>query len=251
MRVLDDVFQMGSGYVLDFSDRTMAEFFEDELGIDIDHDRYRQDGNSKAKRLRSFLTMEDDATAARVMRALWDYRDAINGPFNGSDPAVARTKEQFFAILLRLESSSDIPRTDPIERFAPDETLDQLVQAIERDIQANSPQAALDRLHTYCMKKFGHVLTRKGIPFEKDDPLNSRAGKYVKALQQERDLRDMTVRILKMSISVFDAFNNVRNTKSLAHDNELVDRQEARFIFDGVVAILRFMKAVEMSRFGA
>ena len=32
MRFLDDLFAMGGGYVLDFTNRTFAEFFEDELG---------------------------------------------------------------------------------------------------------------------------------------------------------------------------------------------------------------------------
>ena len=36
LRLIDDLFEMGGGYVLDFSNRTFAEFFADELGIDID-----------------------------------------------------------------------------------------------------------------------------------------------------------------------------------------------------------------------
>ena len=35
LRIFDDAFAMHSGYVLNFSDRTLAEFFEDEFGIDI------------------------------------------------------------------------------------------------------------------------------------------------------------------------------------------------------------------------
>jgi hypothetical protein len=42
---------------------------------------------------------------------------------------------------------------DAIDKFAGDETLEELVAAIDRDIAANKPAAALDRLHTYCMKK--------------------------------------------------------------------------------------------------
>ena len=49
MRVFDDAFDMTSGYVLDFSDRTMAEFFEDEFGIEIYQEKYRFNGTSKAK----------------------------------------------------------------------------------------------------------------------------------------------------------------------------------------------------------
>ena len=35
MKFLDSIFNMGGGYVLDFSNRTMGEFFLEELNIDI------------------------------------------------------------------------------------------------------------------------------------------------------------------------------------------------------------------------
>ena len=47
MQLLDDVLQMGGGYVLKFSDRTFAEFFREELGIDIDDPKYSVMGGSK------------------------------------------------------------------------------------------------------------------------------------------------------------------------------------------------------------
>ena len=57
MPVLDEVFEMSRGYVLNFSDRTFAEFFYDELGISIDDPCYAQQGESKGKRLRFFITV--------------------------------------------------------------------------------------------------------------------------------------------------------------------------------------------------
>ena len=33
-------YPQGFGYVLDFSDRTISEFFEDEFGIDFDDSKY-------------------------------------------------------------------------------------------------------------------------------------------------------------------------------------------------------------------
>jgi Abortive infection C-terminus len=50
-------------------------------------------------------------------------------------------------------------------------------------------------------------------------------------------------------IGVFDKFNHVRNNQSLAHDNELLDPAEARFIYDSVTAILRFVKSIETNKF--
>jgi hypothetical protein len=73
----------------------------------------------------------------------------------------------------------------------------------------------------------------------------------VRALESEQQLREITRRIVKSSISVFDAFNDIRNNQSFAHDNDLVDQAEARFIFDGVSAFLRFVKSIEAVRFGS
>jgi hypothetical protein len=75
--VLDDLFEMHGGYVLNFSDRTFSQFFHEELNIDIDDPRYSQNGTSKAKRLRHFLQTVDKPTAVRTLRALWEYREAI------------------------------------------------------------------------------------------------------------------------------------------------------------------------------
>ena len=55
MQLIDDLFQMGGGYVLYFSDRTFVEFFADELGVDIYSPGCDAEGGSKAKRLRYFL----------------------------------------------------------------------------------------------------------------------------------------------------------------------------------------------------
>lgn len=73
--LLDYVFDMGGGYVLDFSNRTFSEFFADELNIDIDNARYCDVGNSKAKRLRSYLRQASQDEALRLLNSLWEYRE--------------------------------------------------------------------------------------------------------------------------------------------------------------------------------
>jgi hypothetical protein len=199
--------------------------------------------------MRAFIEVEDAFTICRVLRQLWEHRESI--PLYNQADATAQLKTKFFALLDKLESGSEIPRTDAIERFARDQTLDELVASIERDIGANRPAAALDRLHTYCMKKFGHLLDVRGVTWDRAEPLHSRVGKYVKALGQERNLRDVTAQIVKNAIVVFDKFNHVRNNQSLAHDNELLDQAEARFIYDSITAILRFIKSIETNQFDA
>lgn len=75
-RVLDDVFQMGGGFVLDFSNPTFSQFFDDEIGINIDAPQYSVEGTSKAKRLRYFLRVSDPKTVLATLTALWEYKVA-------------------------------------------------------------------------------------------------------------------------------------------------------------------------------
>jgi hypothetical protein len=90
MLLLDDLFDMGQGYVLNFSDRTMREFFVQELNVDIDDPIYSQTGKSRARRLRSFLTLTDPPTVVRMLRALWDYRNASFANRRVEDPVRIR-----------------------------------------------------------------------------------------------------------------------------------------------------------------
>ncbi len=67
MRLLDSIFEMEGGYVLNFSNRTMDEFFSEELGINIYDEIYAGSGTSKAWRLRTLLQLADPLTVVRVL----------------------------------------------------------------------------------------------------------------------------------------------------------------------------------------
>lgn len=101
MMVIDDLFEMGGGYVLNFSDRTFAQFFAEELNVDIDDPAYARNGTSKAKRLRCFLQTVDRPTVSRTLNALWDYRQALRLR-DGREEQVANAHGQLLAIINRL-----------------------------------------------------------------------------------------------------------------------------------------------------
>jgi hypothetical protein len=76
-RKLEKLFEMGGGYVLDFSNRTLAEFVFDSAGLDIYDTRYDYASGSKANRLRAFWNLEDDQTVAARLWICWSkYRKA-------------------------------------------------------------------------------------------------------------------------------------------------------------------------------
>src|SRR5436309_10500237 len=101
MRLLDDIFGMGSGYVLDFSNKTFAEFFTEELGINIDDPRYDAEGTSKGKRLRYFLKNADPQLRIKTLLALWDYRETTRRR-RGEAERVPNAEAEFYSLIERL-----------------------------------------------------------------------------------------------------------------------------------------------------
>ncbi|HKJ33084.1 MAG TPA: hypothetical protein VKA34_14705 [Balneolales bacterium] len=75
-RMLEDLFNMGGGYVLDFTNDQFAAFFRD-FNIDIYQDRYFNGSGSKAKRLRAFWELESNQKVGEVLDSLMDYVEAV------------------------------------------------------------------------------------------------------------------------------------------------------------------------------
>jgi uncharacterized protein (TIGR02391 family) len=69
---LEEVLGMGSGIVLDFTNTSLAQFFDD-LGVDIYDERFAEYGVSKANRLRTFWRLASDADASASLVALAEY----------------------------------------------------------------------------------------------------------------------------------------------------------------------------------
>ena len=108
VRLIDQFFGMEGGYVLDFSDKTFAEFFDAELGVDINDQRYYVEGGSKAKRLRYFLKINDSSVRVRTLRALWEYREAARQRRLEEEP-VPNAASVFEDLLGRISGGSDSP----------------------------------------------------------------------------------------------------------------------------------------------
>ncbi|MDZ4759459.1 MAG: restriction endonuclease [Alphaproteobacteria bacterium] len=102
---LDDLFEMGGGYVLNFSDRTFAQFFAEEMNLDIGAPAYAVTGGSKGKRLRCFLQTVDKPTVVRTLNALWEYREALRQR-SGKADQIENAHGQLLALINRLEGRS-------------------------------------------------------------------------------------------------------------------------------------------------
>ncbi|MES1265828.1 MAG: hypothetical protein ABUU24_09305, partial [Variovorax sp.] len=63
VKLIDELFEMQQGYVMDFSNNSLARFFVEELNVDLYDPSYATDGESKARRLRCYLRTVDTQAA--------------------------------------------------------------------------------------------------------------------------------------------------------------------------------------------
>jgi hypothetical protein len=238
---------MGGGYVLNFSDKTFREFFDEYVGRDIDDPRYLDKGTSKANRLRSFWEIEPNWLVAKCLTELIEHskQDAVKTNH------WATQVQECQAIIARL--AADLPVADiaSIAASTDERDFEGAAKAARESIANNQPELGLDRLHTFVVKFVRSLCEGHGLEVGRDIPLNGLVGAYVKRLKEQGHLgSEMAERILKSSISNLEAFNHVRNKHTLAHDNPILTYDEALLIFSHVASSVRFMKALEL-RIGA
>ena len=246
-RYIESLFGMEGGYVLDFSDRTFGDFFVDELGIDIHDDKYRAKGSSKANKFRQFLSIEENHVIAHALGALLDYvRDLWvrnNAPVSDTQ-RISFEKVQL--LVERLRENASILDIKAIVPDMTDRTMIQAFDSVKAAIDRGEPESGIDHLHTFLFQFVRKLCEKKNIEYSVSESLNAVFGKYIRNLDAEGRLEsEMSLIIMKSSISLLDRFNGVRNDLSLAHPNPVIHRQEAIFIFNNITSLVRFVRHIE------
>lgn len=238
---LEKALRMDGGYVLNFTNRTFADFVLYSTGLDIDDLKYRSGGDSKANRLRSFWKIESNPIVGKLLGDFFEAWQTLGG---GSLPP-----EDCLRIVRRLKADAPVPDMEYLGPISEEKTLDTLANAIRDAIKRNEPEMGLDRLHTYTIKYLRILCEKHGISTERTKPLHSLIGEYIKALRQEGQIESvMTERILKSSISIMEAFSEVRNEQSYAHDNPVLSYDESNLVLSHVISSIRFIQAIESKR---
>lgn len=104
---IEELFGMGSGYVMDFSNRTFSEFFRESARVDIYSEKYAANGDSKAKRLRTFIGLEADPLVGKTLSDLLEYWRYKTPQPNTKETALAERAKQ---VVERLVGKSVSPR---------------------------------------------------------------------------------------------------------------------------------------------
>ena len=153
--IIDTVFGMEGGYVLNFSNRTFANFFHEELGVDIYDDRWAAQGNSKANRLRCYLRRADRRTALQTLEAFWEYREAsgITADYPHLEDSV---RTAYFRIIQRLGGSPPEPAAPaaPQPQRRVDAALTSTLAARLLEVSTMDPQARGYAFETFLKQVF-------------------------------------------------------------------------------------------------
>jgi Abortive infection C-terminus len=235
-RKFEQLIQMGNGYVLNFSNRTFDDFTLDSIDRVIDY-KY----GSKANRLRATWEHEENRILGKLMGDLLAY-GVEEGFFKDQEVLIQTCRK----IITRLLQGGPVAELAALAAISDEKDFETVAKAVRDSIEKNEPGTGLDRLHTFVMKYVRTLCAQHGVTVTREKPLHSLFGEYVKRLREGGHIESrMAELILKSSISVLEAFNDVRNNRSLAHDNAILQYDEALLIFNHVASSIRFLKSLE------
>jgi len=256
-RKFERLLEMGGGYVLNFSNRTFEEFVTDTTGRNIYDSRYDYGSGSKANRLRGFWQAEPNYVVGKLLSALIDHQkevedeNQISGNFYAKKKPeelqlTASLREDCRRIVTRLLQEQPVPELEALAAMSDEKDFETVARAVRDAIGKNEPETGLDRLHTFVIKYVRTLCNERGLVVTRAKPLHSLFGEYVKSVQGGGLIEsEMTLRILKSSISTLEAFNDVRNNRSLAHDNPILNYDEALLIFNHVASSVKFLSSLQ------
>lgn len=90
------------------------------------------------------------------------------------------------------------------------------------------------------------------IEFQDKDRVDELYKQYINFLKSNGYIESkLSKRILRSNLSILNEFNDVRNHKSYAHDNEVLDDLESQLIVNNIINIIFFISRVEEKYFNS
>ncbi|OOQ62205.1 abortive infection family protein [Mucilaginibacter pedocola] len=244
-RIISDYLIQG-GYVLDFGNRSFQEFVAQVTDLDIENRKYSENNSgSKGQPLMQFIALEPDYTIGRLLEAFHDEIVEYHKR-RGKVNSVAKYQPYVQIYQRLLNGGSIVEHIDAIQAINEDKDFHSLAKLIRESIEKKEPEAALDRLHVYMIKFLKELCSSHGVEFKKEETVNGLYGKYIKAIEAKGFLASqMTLKIVQFSHQIMQAFNDIRNNNSFAHDNPVLNYDESVLIFSNVTAMVKFIMALE------
>ena len=248
--ILEELFDMTSGYVMNLSSTKFSDLIYDVTRIKIYDEKYNFRSGSKANRLRALWNIESNQNVAAINLTLLGYWEQ---QFRLSNP----DEEKFYRYYnLKVDAAKQLTllskdtrtnfNTSILESIKTEKDFQLLKNDIQRTLDNNEPQLALDRTHTLLVTYFRKLCTRHGIVYNEKETVDNLFSKYINHFNKlEYFESDMSIKILRLPSQALEKYNNVRNNKSFAHSNNILKYSESNLIIEFVFLVLKFVVNLE------
>lgn len=236
----EKLFEMESGYVLDFSRDKLKNFIRDSVNLDVfttDYLNYvknRFGTHSMANILKYFWETEDFNKTLKLISDLVDYYEF---EYYGNELEISKAKLILNRYYHPVKIKNDI---------SDEKRIIDLINEINYVIDERQPIFALVKLHTLTQNIFRQLCDSHNISYNEKEGIDYLFKKYVQFLNQNNYIESkMSKTIFRNTGTLLSQFNEVRNNKTYAHDNPILNPVESEFIYKQVVNILYFIDNVD------
>lgn len=120
---IKDWFCPEPGYVLDFSNKTFAEFFEDHFELNIYADAFSEKGTSKFNRLMSFIELSPPQIVVELLNLLWTRKNIDrDSQIEDANYQVSRdpwtTSPEYVEAIMSSAAAEDAPLKKVLDELA-------------------------------------------------------------------------------------------------------------------------------------
>lgn len=130
------------------------------------------------------------------------------------------------------------------------QSLDELMGEIERDIREGNFKLVTDRLNTYSSFMIKDLCEKRDIKIKKNgDGYIDIAATYKEILEYfncNNVLTNFSYKSLKRAGELWSDFYNIRNNCSYAHPNKVLESSEAEYVVATVCAMLNYIHNLDM-----
>ncbi len=128
-----------------------------------------------------------------------------------------------------------------------------ILEDIQSNINDGKPELVIDRLHTYATQFIRNLCVRHSIKILDDKgnyfPLDTLVGSLKTWYEREDYFEsEFAVVAIRNTINIFAKYNDLRNSKSAAHPNPLLNKIEAEYAVKIIAETLEFIDEIEKSK---
>lgn len=227
------------GFIWDFSNATFSEFVKSYTGIDIYQDKYVAiDGTSKMKRLKTFLSIEENYIVEDLLNGIIEY----GSNRNYLNKTNIKTLNKYINKLKKAEKEIKIDSSI----FKSQKKVELLIKDINNNVNESNYELAIDRLHTLFKLYIEVVCSKMDINIE-NKSLDSLYGELTRKIYENKLIKEgVTNDILSSSKKIMKSFDYARNNSSYAHTNNIMKKSEAEFLCKYIIDLFEFLNKIKL-----